>query len=244
MAEIRLFFYDTLRELVKTDLSESGEVKYCLRRKASIKDVVECLGVPHPEIKRLVINKNEKGFDYIVQDGDSVEVWPIIPVFDLFTASILRPVPLDSIRFIVDVNAGKLATLLRMAGFDTAYRNEYQDVMIARLSAKEKRILLTRDRNLLKRKIVQYGHLIKEIEPKKQFEEVIRLFGLKNDFKPFSRCMVCNEKLFPIAKETVLHRLEPLTRMYYDSFQICRKCDKIYWAGSHCQKMKNLLAAL
>lgn len=241
MLTITLVFHGNLQDLLPAGLAKDGAVEHSFDRRASIKDVVESLGVPHPEIERLAVNGQEVGFDYIVLDGDRVQVWPLSRPVDVFTPTVLRPIPLAALVFVVDVNVGKLAALLRMAGFDTAYQHDFIDVEIARIAEKESRILLTRDCNLLKRKSVSFGHLVRAVKPLEQLLEVVRLFQLEDKLRPFSRCMRCNQPLAPVAKEMVLHRLEPLTKRYYDTFYFCAVCDKVYWPGSHRQKMLEYL---
>lgn len=244
MISVTLIFYGNLKDLLKKGLPQNGIIHHSLNRRASVKDVIESFGVPHPEIQWLKINGQQLGFDSILQDKDKVEISPLTPPFDVFKVSILRPDPLEKIRFVVDVNVGKLAALLRMAGFDTVYQNSLIDVDLADIADQEKRVLLTKDCNLLKRKKVVFGHLVREIQPLRQFPEIINLFQLIKKMRPFSRCLLCNSLLKPVAKEDILHRLEPLTKKYYNSFQFCPECDKIYWPGSHRQKMQGYFHAL
>jgi len=226
-----------LSDLLKGSQTGKHSFNHTIHRKASIKDVVESLGIPHPMVGDLLVNGQPVSFDYIVEDGDQVEVMPLSPPVDFLTPSVLRPHPLPAVRFLADVNVGKLASLLRMAGFDTAYQNHLHDAALAAIASKEKRILLTKDTNLLKRKKVEFGYLVREIAPPRQLAEIIRLFGLENTVKPFTRCMQCNGVLEPVAKEKILDRLEPLTKKYYHSFHRCPDCGKIYWAGSHKDNM-------
>jgi len=155
--------------------------------------------------------------------------------------TVLRPIPLPGITFAVDMNVGKLATLLRMAGFDTLYRNEIADPDLVAVAVREKRILLSKDTDLLKRKEVVFGYLVREIQPEKQLTEIVHLFGIREQFKPLSRCLRCNALLQPVEKRQILNRLEPLTQTYYHAFHRCPCCDRIYWPGTHRAKMLLLL---
>ncbi|OGQ94720.1 MAG: hypothetical protein A2521_11530 [Deltaproteobacteria bacterium RIFOXYD12_FULL_57_12] len=242
--EIRIIFHGNLRQLLPPARSSADTVPYRLERRASIKDIIEALGVPHPEIAALRVHGREVDFNHIAEAGDLVEVWPLTPPVDVCVATRLRPQPLAAVRFLVDVNVGKLAALLRMAGFDTLYQNDWSDIELAIISAREKRILLTRDRNLLKHRQVELGHLIREQNPGRQLIEVVRLYGLEDFLKPFSRCIRCNDLLVPVAKEAILDRLKPLTRKHYNSFRLCRRCDKVFWPGSHRQHMQSYLEEL
>jgi uncharacterized protein with PIN domain len=131
-----------------------------------------------------------------------------------------------------------------MLGFDTLYQNDYPDEELARISSQEGRILLTRDRGLLKRSAVTHGYCVRETDPREQVREVLQRFDLFGAVKPFRRCMRCNSILQPVAKEAISHRLPPKTRQYYDEFRICRACDQVYWKGSHYQRMQRFIQSV
>jgi uncharacterized protein with PIN domain len=127
-----------------------------------------------------------------------------------------------------------------MAGLDVLYDSGWTDTRIVAELSRQNRIVLTRDLGLLKRKQVEFGRYIRSEEPVEQLREVIDLLGLENKLQPFKRCLECNSLLVPVAKQDILHRLEPLTRKYYRTFSRCPVCDKIYWAGSHIEDMRRL----
>lgn len=212
-----------------------------LLRRTSIKDLIESFDVPHPEVETIVVNGLHVNFQYIVEENDEINVFPISARSNFFRPSTLRPIPLNEIRFVVDVNVAKLAPKLRQLGFDTLFSHDYDDRRLAAIAHCQRRILLTRDCNLLKRKIIEFGHLVRAGQPNEQLVEVIKLFGLKNKIKPYSRCFQCNGLLKPVAKEDILPLLEPLTRKYYDTFHRCADCRKIYWSGSHRENMDAVL---
>ena len=237
MATVRFIFHDYLQQLLKKELRTVSPFLHHFDRRASIKDVIESLGIPHPVIGNLTVNGCEIGFDYILLDNDAVEAAPLYPPVDPFTPTILRPQVLEKIAFIVDVNAGRLALFLRMLGFDTMYGNDIRNGRLAEIAQSQNRILLTRDTALLKRKIIMHGYLLREQNPDRQLVEVVRLYDLSSRIKPLSRCIPCNGLLVPVSKKVIMDRLEPLTRKYYHSFHICRECSKIYWPGSHQEKI-------
>ncbi len=245
MSKIHLSFYGELVYFIclkNRGLNPESNVvsrDYVLSRRASIKDIVESLGVPHTEIGLLALEKKRIGFDYIPSGGEKISICPHpIPYsFDNY----LFPVVPSEIRFVVDVNTGKLARFLRMLGFDCAYNWRWDDYKIAEMAKEERRIVLTRDIDLLKRKDIIWGRFIRSTHPKNQLLEVITFFGLKGPFDIFSRCLECNTLLVPVDKEKVLSRLEPKTKKYYHTFSLCPKCNKIYWRGSHFERMKELL---
>ncbi len=148
----------------------------------------------------------------------------------------------DRPRFIADNHLGRLAAYLRMLGLDTLYRNDYQDEELAQVSAREGRVLLTRDRRLLMRSQVLYGCCLRSALPVEQLGEVVRRYGIDREAHPFERCLRCNHPLQPVSKSAVIDRLQPLTRRYYDEFSICPSCNQVYWRGSHTENMARLIA--
>jgi len=237
MTAVTFIFRDYLQDLLKKKHGAGPVFLHHFERKASIKDVIESLGVPHPVVGKLSVNGTEVGFDYVLRDGDVVEAIPLTPPVNPFVSTILRPEPLEKLAFVVDINVGKLALHLRTLGFDTVYGSHTRDGILAQTARSQKRILLTRDTSLLKRKIVMHGYLLRAQDPTEQLIEVVRLYDLSGMTKPLSRCIPCNGLLVPVSKKAVLERLEPLTKKYYESFHICSRCAKIYWPGSHQEKI-------
>jgi uncharacterized protein with PIN domain len=206
----------------------------------SVKNLLEALGVPHPEIEALLVNSAPVDFSYLVQPGDRVEAYPVSALPALALAP-LRPA-LAQVRFVLDTHLGRLAAYLRMLGFDTLYRNDYDDPELAQLAHTDQRILLTRDIGLLKRSMVTYGYFVREITPHRQLREVVQRFGLHDQFASFKRCLRCNGLSQPVAKAAIDHLLEPKTRHYYNDFYQCQSCGQIYWRGSHYARMEQLIA--
>jgi len=204
----------------------------------SVKDAIEALGVPHTEVDLILANGESVDFSYVLRDDDRISVYPVFESIDITPLVRVRPRPLRQTRFVLDTHLGRLAVYLRMLGFDTLYRNDYRDEELARISSEERRILLTRDRGLLKRNAVTRGYCVRSTEPRQQLIEVLRRFDLFGSLAPFQRCLRCNGTLQPVRKEEVINRLPPRTRRYYDEFRICIRCGQIYWKGSHYQRMQ------
>jgi hypothetical protein len=219
------------------DLAKAPRVDYPIARRASLKDVAEALGVPHTEIYGLFVDDRPAGFKHILAPGQSVDIHPATPPVDVRVPDSLHPDPLPLVRFLADANVGKLATLLRVLGFDTAYDRHLGDRALAELAAREQRIVLSRDIGLLKRKAIAWGHLLRSNDPQAQLREVLSLFGLTPPYQAFSRCPRCNVILTPVAKADILHRLLPKTKLYYQNFHQCPACQRIYWPGSHHEAM-------
>lgn len=198
----------------------------------SIKHLIEAAGIPHTEAGALEVNGLPAGFDYQVRQDDRVVVYP--------AGAGNSPAPYPP-RFVLDNHLGRLAAYLRMLGFDTDYRNDFDDDTLAGIAAGEERILLTRDRRLLMRKAVRYGYCLRSLDSYQQMLEVLRRYGLAGQITPFRRCLRCNGLLQPVRKEEVFDQLEPLTRRYYDEFHRCPACGQVYWKGSHYQHMQNVI---
>ena len=150
----------------------------------------------------------------------------------------LREQPLRKTTFVVDVNLGRLARMLRLLGFDTLFSNAYADAEIVAISEAQGRIVLTRDRRLLHAKAVTHGYWVRSVWPRRQVDEVVRRFDLADQVRPFSRCADCNGRIEPVPKEQVADRLEPKTKKYYETFYRCPDCGKVYWEGSHIGKLR------
>lgn len=203
----------------------------------SVKDVIESLGVPHVEVDLILVNSNPVGFGYNLNNDDRVSVYPVFESMDISDVSLLRGKPVREIKFVLDVHLGKLARYLRMLGFDTLYENNNDDWEIIRISKAENRIILTRDIGLLKVKAVTHGYYVRSQNPKEQLKEVMRRFDLHKSVDPFNRCIKCNGNLVRVEKESIIDRLEPLTKKYFNKFYMCTDCDSIFWEGSHYTKM-------
>ena len=208
----------------------------------SVKHAIEALGAPHPEVDQIVVNGAPAGFAHQLRPGEEVGVYP--PGVDpaLPGRKELRP-PLDRPPcFVLDTHLGRLAAYLRMLGFDAYYRNDADDERLAALADEGRCVLLTRDRGLLKRKIVTYGYCVRDSRPRAQLVAVIRRYSLGGEAKPWSRCVRCNGLLESVDKAEILHLLEPKTKLYYDEFQRCTDCGQVYWRGSHHDRMRSFLA--
>jgi len=244
-SSVCLSFHGYLLQLLSRPFRGKPELLFELDRKTSIKDFIESLGIPHTEIDRIIINNIiQADFSYIVMARDSINVYPVSRQTDFLSPSRIRPALPQGFKFICDVNIGKLARWLRIFGFDTLYENNFEDDELAELASKTQRILLSKDCNLLKRKKVIWGHLVRVDDPTAQIVDVIKLFQLERLTQPYKRCPRCNGKLLRVEKKKVDHLLEPLTRKYYTVFNQCDTCCQVYWQGSHRSKMEENLHAV
>ena len=219
-------------------------VRRPFRPHQTVKDVLEAMGIPHTEVDLVVVNGNAEDFAHRPASGDRIAVYPMFEALDIGSTARLRPVPLRDPRFVIDVNLGRLARLLRMLGFDVWWSSDGEDQALVDVSLAQHRILLTRDRALLKRRAVTHGLFVHSEHPEEQTLEVIRRLDLKQRLAPFSRCVRCNGRLIGVRKAEVIDRLEPLTRRYYDDFSRCADCGRIYWPGSHRARMADFVERL
>ncbi len=236
-------FYEELNDFLGPECYKKT-IDYRFGGRPAIKDPVEVLGVPHSEIDLILVNNESVGFDYRLQHGDRVAVYPVFESLDISPLQHLRARPLRVTRFMVDVNLGKLARLLRMLGFDAAYGNRLEDGEIVDLAVREKRIILTRDRRLLFRKAVTHGYWVRSDDPETQLGEVMQRLDLAAQVKPLQRCLRCNGIIESVDRAQVWSSLEPLTRRFYSEFYRCASCHRVYWEGSHVEHMSAAIRQL
>ncbi len=236
-------FYEELNDFLPP---EKRKIPYSIRMKGnpSVKNLIESEGVPHTEVDLILANGKPVDFAYKIREGDFISVYPVFESFDISSVSRLRERPLREPKFVLDVHLGKLARYLRLCGFDTVYSNSLGDPQIVNISVQEKRIILTRDRGILKRKAVTHGYWIRSQNPLEQMHEVMRRFDLYGSVKPFSLCMRCNGTVAEVPKNSVVAELAPRILLCYDRFYRCGTCGTIYWKGSHYAGLKGIIDAL
>jgi uncharacterized protein with PIN domain len=233
-------FYEELNDFLSPERRCQAFASPCARR-ATTKHMIEALGVPHTEVELILVNGVSVDFGHVLADGDRVAVYPKFEALDVTPLLRVRERPLREPRFVADAHLGGLARLLRMAGFDTLYDNHYDDAEIAALAARDGRIVLSRDIELLKRRGIDHGCFVHAIVPRLQFRELVERLDLARSLRPFSLCLRCNVPLRPVAKAAVLDRLPPAVRAGQERFSVCDACGRVYWEGSHWQAMREML---
>jgi hypothetical protein len=208
---------------------------------ASLKHVIESLGIPHTEIGSVELDGRPADLVARIPDRSQVNIYPF-HYLDNLNHPIQPLTPAGEARFILDIHLGKLAVYLRILGFDCLYQNDSEDAVLAEQAEKLQRILLSKDRRLLMRKQVQYGYCVRSQDPARQSLEIVQRYRLSDKIKPLQRCLDCNTPLEPVEKDRILERLEPLTRQFYHEFHICPNCHKIYWKGSHYDRMRQFIS--
>lgn len=236
-------FYAELNDFLSKE-RRKREFDFAFDGTPAVKDVVEALGVPHTEIDLILVDGTSVGFDHRLRGGERVAVYPVFERLDISPITRLRPKPLREPKFILDVHLGRLARYLRLLGFDTVYTNDLEDAEIAARAKTEQRIVLTRDRGLLKRSEVTHGHWLRSTAPRRQLAEVVAALDLGSRITPFSRCMVCNGLLEQIPETAVRHELPEGIRGRYPAITRCPDCRRLYWPGSHYARLSKLLSKL
>jgi len=237
--ELRAFFrfYAELNDHLDTaQRYQTLEARFFVS--ASVKDMIESFGVPHSEVELVVINGESSEFSRLVRDGDRVAVYPVFESVDITTELRVRPKALREPKFVLDVHLGRLAAYMRMLGLDAEYRNSATDPELVRISSEQHRILLTRDRGLLKHSAVTHGYWLRETDSRRQAAEVVRRFDLVRLFQPFTRCMACNALLQEVDVETVRERVPAPVAERHSDFRECPACRRVYWQGSHWARMR------
>ena len=236
-------FYEELNDFLPSEKRKTT-FAYSFNGSPSVKDAIEAIGIPHTEVDLILANSLSVDFSYNLKNEDRVSVYPVFESIDIRSVAHLREKPLRDLRFVNDVHLGKLSRYMRLCGFDTVYNKEFNDQDIINQALTGNRVILTRDQGLLRNKKVTHGYCIRSQHTEEQLKEVISRFDLKKRITPFTRCMICNELLIDTTKQEILCRIQPLTRRYYRKFKICPSCDRIYWNGSHYNRMRSYLKSL
>jgi len=209
-----------------------GPVAVEIDRARSAKDAIESLGVPHTEVGRLAIDGHPAALDDLLRGGEQVEVAGCEDAADAGEAT-----P----RFVADVHLGKLARHLRLAGFDCLWQSDWDDEALVATAVAEARVVLTRDKGVLRRRAVTRGRFVRATESEAQLAEVLRAYGLRTRLQPFSRCRECNVPLEDVAKPEIDAALPDKVRGLYTRFKRCPGCGRVYWQGSHFERLRAVL---
>jgi uncharacterized protein with PIN domain len=235
-------FYEELNDFLAPGRRRREFTVPCARA-ATTKHMIEALGVPHTEVELILLNGESVGFGTLLREGDRVAVYPKFETFDITPLLRVRERPLRDTRFVADTHLGALAHLLRMTGFDTLHDNGFADDEIERIAAAQGRIVLTRDRDLLKRRSITHGCYVHALRPQQQLREVFERLDLARCARPGTLCPHCNAPLHAVAEAQVEHRLPPDVRELYHRFSACEVCGRVFWEGAHWQRLRTLVDA-
>lgn len=233
-------FYEELNDFLAPNRRKQEFTVPCARA-ATTKHMIEALGVPHTEVELILVNGESVDFNRILRDGDRVAVYPRFEAMDVTPLLRVREHPLREPRFVADAHLGGLAHMLRMLGFDTLYDNHFHDDDIVAINEQDGRIVLTRDRELLKRRAITHGCFVHALKSEQQLREIVERLDLARSVRPFTLCLHCNAPLRPIDKASVYDRLPPRVQQHYERFSTCDVCGRVFWEGSHWRNMRRVL---
>lgn len=231
MATASFRFHGALSAFLKRERRDRRFAHQCARA-ATLKNAIEALGVPHTEAGRVTVNGVPATLQRTVRDGDAIEVFP--PAAQAGTDPI----------FLADAHLGGLARFLRMLGFDTLHDNNYADAEIRRLAEAERRIVLSRDRELLKCAQIAHGCYVHALKAEAQLREVASRYDLGKRARPFTLCLRCNLPLQSVDKAQVIAIVPPQVLERQSQFSRCVGCARVYWPGSHYARMRAALGDL
>ncbi len=212
-----------------------------LKTPVIVAEVIELLGIPLSEVDLVMVNSQPVERSHRLRKNDYVSIYPTFETLDISSLKTTQKQPLRTTTFILDAHLGKLAKYLRMLGFDTLYRNDYGDMEIIEIAKEQKRVILSRDKVLLKSPKVNHGYYVRATEKHTQLIEIVKKFDLYSQFKTFTRCMTCNTVLQSRSKETIRNLIDPDTYNCFNEFFYCPECNKVFWKGSHFERMEQLI---
>ncbi|MBN2485768.1 MAG: Mut7-C ubiquitin/RNAse domain-containing protein [Bacteroidales bacterium] len=240
-------FYAGLNDFLPSEKKQKPFVQF-FKTPVTVRETIESMGIPLSEVNLVIVNGISSALNKQLRNGDRVAVYPEFEGIDVSPVSKLRkPKPLKHTSFILDSHLGKLAKYLRMLGFDSLYDNNFADEEIILKALKDNRIILTRDKLLLKSPVVMHGYYVRATDKHEQLREIVQKFNLYCQFKSFTRCMTCNSILIQVTKKELPVKPDQQIIATYNKFFFCRQCNKLFWKGSHFIRMeiyiRNLLQA-
>jgi hypothetical protein len=147
-------------------------------------------------------------------------------------------------KFVVDCMLGKLAKWLKILGFDVVYFSKAEDSELLQLARREQRTLLSRDHRLLEEAKDVRNILIEGEDWPAQVGQVLRVFDLWPQIRPYSRCLPCNAELKPLAKKRAKNLVAPFVYDQATSFAVCPTCGRVFWQGTHFDDMESKIGKI
>jgi uncharacterized protein len=228
-ARIRIGFDPALHVFVGPGL-RAGITTVATDGVSSLGHVVESLGVPLTEVGELLVGGRPCDVAHVPADGETIGV-----------AAVAKPQRVEggfgeAPRFLLDIHLGTLARRMRLLGLDTAYENpDIGDAALAARSAAERRVMLSRDRGLLRRRELFAGAFVYSHRPTEQLDDVLTRFA--PTLAPWTRCTACNGELRRVEKAEMRGHLPVGTERTYDTFAQCVECGQAYWRGAHAERL-------
>jgi hypothetical protein len=201
---------------------------------SSLGHVVEAAGIPLTEVGALRVDgvEREPGYRPAAAGavGTGVEVGPVP-----------RPQTVAGWdgRFVLDIHLGTLARRLRILGLDTVHPDEAGDPALVERANHERRLLLTQDRGLLKRRALWAGAYVRGSRPDDQLADVLDRFAPR--LRPWTRCTTCNGEVEEVDRDEVAAAVAPGTLRHQQRFTRCRRCGRVYWRGAHSRRLDRIV---
>ncbi|MCX2743138.1 hypothetical protein OO013_04640 [Mangrovivirga sp. M17] len=228
-------FYSILNDFLNNNQKQKS-FKVTFKTPVTVRECIMAFRIPVFEIGKLLINGNPANLNTELNEHDRISIYPHF-------RTIYEEGQNLEYKFVLDAHLGKLSRYLRMLGFDTLYKNDYLDEEIRQIASTEKRIVLTRDK-LIKNTPDPAYYYVRSTEKHQQLREVVNFWGLTHHIQPFTRCMTCNSPLSKVQVEQVRDKLDNDIADRFDEFYICKKCDKVFWKGSHFKRMEKQILDL
>lgn len=225
MAKGTFRFYEELNDYLPEHRKKT-DFKAEFDGKKSIKDIIEEFGVPPTEVDLILINGKSVGFNHMIQNGDRVSTYPVFESFNIQNVTLLRKDPLRRVRFIADFDLKEIVKPMRILGFDIDFNGSYTAQDIIGKSIAEKRIVLTKRKELLQSKSITHGMVIGSGTIREQIKYIIDTLDVKNRIKPFSRCLRCNDPLGPQQTKQMMEHISPNAKHIYEKYLLCKSCKK------------------
>jgi uncharacterized protein len=241
--EVIIRFYEELNRLLSPYLQKK-DFTFQIESKTSIQQLLDKLNIPLSIIDLILVNGVSAGLKCQLNDGDRISIYPVFETFNIAPLSLLHVKPLRRLRFICDDHLGKLAKYMRALGFDVLYNNNFQNHQVIDTSIEQKRIILTKDKLLIKNHRITRAYLVKESDSRKQLSEIVLYFDLFGCIDPLSRCLRCNNCVQPATKESIKNYVPASILNMHDCFKQCDSCKRIYWMGSHYDSMMNWIGRI
>jgi uncharacterized protein with PIN domain len=243
MVRAELRFYAELNDLLPKERRGRSFARSVPLR-TSVKDAIEAVGVPHTEVDLVLRDGQSVSFSALLTEDCRLSVFPVFERLDVSSVTRVRAEPLREPRLLLDAHLGRVTKYLRILGLDAAFDERLDDGALAQVSREEKRILVTRDRELLKRTAVTHGCWIRAQTPRAQAAELIDRLDLGSRLAPLTRCLECNVPLVSVSSDSVKHAVPAAVLARHHDFTRCPACCRVYWFGSHVRRMQALVDAL
>jgi uncharacterized protein with PIN domain len=238
--EVEIRFYAELNDFLPREKRQRAFM-HSFFGTPSVKDTIEAIGVPHTEVDVIFVDNSSVDFSHLLRGGERIAVYPVFERYDISPVTRLRPSPLRVTRFIADVHLGALARNLRLLGFDTIWDRDLTDEAIIDIADDQKRIILTRDKGILKNGRVTHGYWLRATDPTEQLEEVVRALDLGRSIEAYPRCMECNGSLATVKRSEVVGSVPLQVFLVYRDFKRCTNCQRTYWQGSHLKRLDQII---